>query len=581
MTSKSLISEAISKKIGAIILLSFSILAATVSKIAMAFIFQHIIDSVLPMTPDQNPPLGLWVGFFVLALLTGFVLDLTNHYQATDLGTYVTSSLSKAVYSAGMRAEYGEIQKFQSEELVKKTTGDCEKIGLEYIGKNWTGFLKEIIVLVSLFTAMMIIVPLWGLITFIVLPLFYMAIHGMEKYILRLNLNEEQELQARADRVLESFTKIRGIKLDNGVTREEDEFNRLTDACIKKHQHVATLKNLFDHGLIDLFVGLIIAVILGIGGYLTINSGMEATIGRVASFVIMIPFAYMTFRKLMLVKIRPANIAAELKSLDQVFLLRSEVKSEPIANLEEVLSLKFQNVSYFGNSAEENLEAISFELKRGEKLGILSYEATSRNIMFDLVTKLIRPRDGVISINNCDLNKMNTFFLRDIITAVPQEINLMDDTIANNITYPMAFDEYKYNDALNRSGLKEILATLENKDQTMIDRNSEFTNDFRQRIVLANAFYKDSKIFVLNEATSYLDVRSEEAVMKEFYKLKNKIAIVMSDKVYNVLNCDKVLIISEGRVLEYGKVQELLQNKDSEFNRMIKKVKTTRIAKVS
>ncbi|HBP25786.1 MAG TPA: hypothetical protein DD618_02410 [Acholeplasmatales bacterium] len=201
--------------------------------------------------------------------------------------------------------------------------------------------------------------------------------------------------------------------------------------------------------------------------------------------------------------------------------------------------------------------------------------------MFDLVTKLIRPRDGVISINNCDLNKMNTFYLRDIITAVPQEISLMDDTIANNITYPMAFDEYKYNDALNRSGLKDILSTLENKDQTRIDKNSQFSNDFRQRIVLANAFYKDSKIFVLNEATSYLDVRSEEAIMKEFYKLKNKIAIVMSDKVYNILNCDKVLIISEGRVLEYGKVQDLLQNKDSEFNRMIKKVKTTRIAKVS
>jgi ATP-binding cassette subfamily C protein len=102
-----------------------------------------------------------------------------------------------------------------------------------------------------------------------------------------------------------------------------------------------------------------------------------------------------------------------------------------------------------------------------------------------------------------------------------------------------------------------------------------------QRLVLANAFYKDSKIFVLNNATSNLDVRSEEAVMKEVYKLKNKIAIIMSDKVYNVLNCDKVLILMGGQVLEYGKLQDLLQNKDSEFNKMIKKVKTTRSVKVS
>jgi ABC-type multidrug transport system fused ATPase/permease subunit len=96
-------------------------------------------------------------------------------------------------------------------------------------------------------------------------------------------------------------------------------------------------------------------------------------------------------------------------------------------------------------------------------------------------------------------------------------------------------------------------------------------------ITLANAFYKDSKIFVLNDATSGLDARSEDAILKEIFKLKNKMIILMSNKTYNVVNCDKILIIENEQVLEYGKVSELLQDRNSAFSKLIKKVKVGKI----
>jgi ABC-type multidrug transport system fused ATPase/permease subunit len=273
--------------------------------------------------------------------------------------------------------------------------------------------------------------------------------------------------------------------------------------------------------------------------------------------------------------ISPQNIGVEIESLNKLLSLRSEIRSEPISSLEAITSLKFENVSYY--SSEGNLEAINFEVKTGEKLGILTLDSISSNLLFELLTKLIRPKEGNITINNCDINKLNTFYLRDIVTAIPQERYLFNDTIANNITYPLEFDEYKYNDALNRSGLKDILNEYEDRDQTILKEDDPKTREMIELITLANAFYKDSKIFVLNDATSGLDARSEDAILKEIFKLKNKMIILMSNKTYNVVNCDKILIIENEQVLEYGKVSELLQDRNSAFSKLIKKVKVGKI----
>ncbi len=581
MSAKAIISEAVSKKYGTIILLGITILLATVAKIAMAFIVQILIDRILPVAPVDNPPLGMWVGLFVLAMISSLLLDVASQFQAVKLGTFVTSSLSKTIYSQTLRADYSDISKLSIEELALATTKDSETIGNQFIGKNWVVFWKQILVLTILFASMMFIVPLWGLIAFIVLPLFYMSMHSLKKFITKIDQETFEEMNKVKAKATDSYAKIRGLKLVNGIVAEEEHFEEQLNVLMKKHRFLDFIKRLYDNQLTHLFIGVIAAILFGIGGFLSIQNQMQATIGKLIIFVLLIPFVYYSFKTLMNTSIHPRIIEKELKTIETILSIKSEIKSEPISQLDDVISLKFQNVTYYGDATESSLEQISFELKRGEKLGVLSYDRENRRTLFELFTKLIRPRDGVVSINNCDINKLNTFYLRDLITSVSSDLYLFPDTIEKNITYPLAFDEYKYNDALNKSGLKELITKFDLKDQTIVNDSTEFTKSFQQRLRLANAFYKDSKIFVLNDATLHLDVRSEETIMKEINKLKNKIAIIMSDKAYNVLSCDKVMILMNGQMIEYGKLQDLLQNKDSEFNKMIKKVKTTRNVKVS
>ena len=140
----------------------------------------------------------------------------------------------------------------------------------------------------------------------------------------------------------------------------------------------------------------------------------------------------------------------------------------------------------------------------------------------------------------------------------------------------MSLDEYKYNDSLNKCHLKDKIFSLSNRDETNA-RKAEFTNADIQKIALANAFYKDSPIMILDDATSKLDAATEHDIMSEIYKLKNKITIIISNRITNLTKCDKILIINNGKVAEYGKTEELLEDKHSSFARMIQETQNRRV----
>ena len=143
-----------------------------------------------------------------------------------------------------------------------------------------------------------------------------------------------------------------------------------------------------------------------------------------------------------------------------------------------------------------------------------------------------------------------------------------NDTIMNNICYGHEFDEYKYNDALYRSGLKQLIPTLEDKDQTILDRNDH--SEFATRVIFANAFYQDKRIYVINDACWSVGADIEVSLINEVFNLKNKTVILETDKAFLLSKCDKIIIIEEGKITEVGSYKELLSNKKSNFYRLIK-----------
>jgi subfamily B ATP-binding cassette protein MsbA len=186
-----------------------------------------------------------------------------------------------------------------------------------------------------------------------------------------------------------------------------------------------------------------------------------------------------------------------------------------------------------------------------------------------MIPRIYSPIEGSIEIDNQDISKINLNSLRKEISIVDQNTTLFDDTVLNNIRYakPDATLEEVY-EAANNAMCKDFIENLENKYETMIGENGvKLSGGEKQRLSIARAFLKKSKIILLDEATSSLDSETEEKIQEALSKLVlNKTTIVIAHRLSTILNSDKIYVVDEGRIIDSGNHKDLLLNSSAYKN---------------
>ncbi len=559
-------------------LVVFSLLTI-ILKLANPIIIRFLINASSDPVANKTLMIVLTVLMGVVTVLS-FAVDMLRNRKSLILGSELTASLRNQVYSNMMKAELYEMQKFEKDDICKTIMEETHKIGNDYIANHIVKIIYLFILVLAFVITMMVFQPLFGFITAVTLPLFYIATKYIgrlsQKLIDKFNVNKNKQEELLKD----NFDQLKMIKIRNGVSKQETQYEEILKEGKKYYSKSLFVQDTNENMLKTLFVDVLwFVVFLCSCIWLVGGRANQYNIGSVLACIVLTPQLYTSFKNLVDTYLNYPHVEESYQKLDKIFSIRQESRSESVPSLEEVHSLKFNAVSFdyasYGLEGKIKLEGIDFEIKKGEKLGILGLSGSGKTTIADLISKIIRPKQGNVLINNCDINKLNTYYLRDIVTYVPQDFQLFDGTIEENIIYPLVLDEYKYNDALNKCRLKDLFFSLPNRDESHI-KDVKLTPSEIQKISLANAFYKDSPIIILDDATSKLDSTSETEILNEFYKLKNKITIVITNRIYNLAKCDKVMIINDGKVVEYGKREELLSNTKSSFSRMMSERQTNR-----
>lgn len=576
MKTKDIIAQTLSKKIGKIILFIATTIVAAVLQVFLIIIVGHLVDKVFPTPIVNNPRLALWITLFTLSLLAMIGLKLFNRSLAQEISENVSGELTNQLVSASLRSEISEFEKINEGEIYNAITEDTKKISEEYLGKNWQYFIRNSIYIIAFFITSMILNSWLGLITFGLLIVFYTAIKSFEKFYNVLSVKIKVNSRKRNKHIKASLSDVENIKLKNSIAYEEEAIKNLNEKYIKDQKIQSVLLEVKERQGFELLVGLLLTLLLGVGGY--ISTRTTAIPGTIVAITLMAVITYSLFNQLMSINILPKFINNEVARLDSILTIRSEFRAEPVNELNEVKVLEFERVSYTLDNIK--IKGLNFELQLNDKLAVLAVDGSDKAI-FSLLTKLARPNFGQVLVNGVDYNKINTEYLRSLISTVVPTRVLQDASIMENIIYPLEFDEYRYNSALNKSGLKHLIANFPDKDNTILSKNHPLYEEMRYRIAYANLFYKDSRIIIIDEQDNFSDARVEEQIFREIINLKNKITIVFTNKNYNILKCDKVLIVNETGILEYGKVEELLNNSNSIMSKIIKKAKITKSANIS
>ena len=558
-----IIHKIFSKPAGFIFFIVFSVLA-TGFLIAAVGISQAFVNKLYD--PNANITISLYIAPLVLVIigLCGSLIAMARF--KSNITANVTNELKEEAYLALLQAEMAEFDKDNYEKEVAGFVKNVEQVSEVYIGKNILSFVFTMILVIGFFIFGLIMEPIFAFIALAIIPLYTTADKTCTVFVSKVNARYEEELKNNSEVTYDTIKNLKNIKLLSGIDKENERYEEINNILSKASHNKNIGIVITKYVLPILFIGITLAVMFGVGGLALENGGRYVTIGDFVSFAIITPVIFLATYHAFHYHLKPSYVENEVLAIEKIIELRSEIRSEPISSLDDIHNIKFEDVS---DKDDKNvLSKVSFEIKQGEKVGILSLDKRTRDKIFNLITKIEKPDEGIVSINNCELNKINAKYLRTLIACVYEDSQVFNDTIMNNICYSRPFDEYKYNDALYRSGIKQIVTTLEDKDQTVLE--SSVKDDFNTRVIFANAFYQDSKIYLLNDSCPGLDASIEIELVNEVFKLKSKTVILETDKAYLLNRCDKIFVFSEGKIIESGSYKELMSNKQSNYYRLIK-----------
>ena len=231
---------------------------------------------------------------------------------------------------------------------------------------------------------------------------------------------------------------------------------------------------------------------------------------------------------------------------------------------ETIEELSLQNISFrYTKNKKFELKNINLHFEKGKIYSIIGRSGSGKSTIIDIISGLIKPDEGNIKINKNDKTENLNWY--NLISYVPQNIYLSDQSIVNNITIGEADDDIDLNrfwNSVKAAELEEFINQQEKKEKQLVgDAGRQISGGQKQRIGLARAFYKENQILILDEATNAIDIINEKKILENLKLLKkDKIIIIVAHDQKLITYSDKIIVVNNGQILK------ILDNKDFDIN---------------
>jgi len=323
--------------------------------------------------------------------------------------------------------------------------------------------------------------------------------------------------------------------------------------------------------VMEILTGIMIAILIFYSGKLIMND--QLSLNNFFSFLAAMMLAYQPVKSLATINVGVnQGLSASKRILPIIDTVNLIGINEDKINLNlENGSIDYKNINFNYSTNLENkvLKNINIKINGGKMTALVGQSGSGKSTLLSLIPRIYDPKTGILEIDGQNIKEVNLFSLRKEISIVDQNVTLFDDTIFNNIKYakPDANDDEVY-EAAKLSMCSEFIDKLENKYQTLIGENGvRLSGGEKQRLSIARAFLKNSKIILLDEATSSLDSETEEKIQKALDKLTlNKTTVVIAHRLSTILNSDNIYVMEKGMVMDSGNHEELLTKSDTYKN---------------
>lgn len=373
----------------------------------------------------------------------------------------------------------------------------------------------------------------------------------------------EEEMQQSAVLNSQIIEGLRGIETIKGNANEEVELEGI------EREYIRSLRIAFKEGKLSNIQNLISSLISVLSNMVLTYVGImqvlnnNITLGSFMAFTTMAGYFTDPVSRLVSLQLQIQEAQISMKRLTEILDYETEqMDKEHYETLEHMRGdVEFHNITFRYGARRPVLENISFTIPQGKKVALVGSSGSGKSTIAKLLLKYYEPEAGYISVDGVDLNEYSNESVRRSIAYVPQTIELFSKSIYDNIRLSKinsTLDEVK--EAARKADAHEFIRKLPMQYYTFLEEaGNGLSGGEKQRIALARAFLKDSDFYILDESTSNLDFATENIIFDMIYnQLRNRSMLIVAHRLSTVRNCDLILVMDGGKIVESGTHDELM-----------------------
>lgn len=545
--------------------------------------FREALDMIIETVPMYNMVSGsddahilygyivkniMWFGVFVIlqALIMGIFMYFMRQ-TIIVMSRLIEYDMRKEMYAHAQYLDTNFYKQNATGDLMARFTEDVSRVR-QYLGPSLLYGFNLITLFVLVIYAMYEVNPTLATYSLLPLPFLSWSIFKISEKINHQSSIIQTQLSKLSTLSLEILSGIRDVKSYAQEGRMQQYFAEETEIYLKKN---------IDRTKVDSMFFPIIVLVIGISSVFTLWIGSnqvimgDVTPGNIAEFFIYITLLTWPITALGWTASLVQQAAASQKRINE-FLETDNSFENGVEQLHSINhDIHFENVSLtYPDTGITAIKEVSFTLSKGNKTAIIGETASGKSTIAYLLMQLYRPDQGTIKLGDQNIADFSIESWRDKIGYVPQDSFLFSDSVKNNISFGLQ-DEARYDHIekyADHASVHEDIMTLPKDYHTIVgERGVTLSGGQKQRISLARSLITQPELLILDNSLSAVDTDTEQRISNYLKSIDNDLTmVIITQRINNIIHYDRIITMSEGRVIENGTHEELLTAKGYYYN---------------